>query len=373
MKHKVIQILLVFCQVHQSDVHVRNALGTRKVGWCELANSSSPRVPGPHAQGNQPSVDEWNITRSAAKCKYYLDPDPNPRRAKEQSSGPRSTGLSNHIFQTYYNLCRLNMGREEEVAQAGALSPLFYATYKRREELPDIATAARCMVSTPLVTTVPISASRNASMIPSPPFLRLQEETAQVEDEVAIPKSLDALLKCFVPAKAGSFENLLDSFLNICRHSTRIAIGIAKAQFFRRVTEKLSNGKAAVKLNSLRILRAVCDVHPNRALLVERYGIHETVAVLRRKDGAVLVRELAREIEPSLALALKPSLREADTPKSSIAPKRRTTRRTASDTSGIGTPSPPLGTGPINNPRVTSAGAGLGAGTTRGLSAAFAC
>ena len=201
--------------------------------------------------------------------------------------------------------------------------------------------------------------------------LRLQEETARVEDELAKPKSLDALLKCFVSAKAGSFENLLDPFLKICRHSTPIAIGIAKAQFFRRITEKLGNSKAVVKLNLLRILRAVCDVHPNRALLVERYGIHETVAALRRRDGAVLVRELAREIEPSLAPALKPSLRGADTPKSSIAPKRRTigSRRTASDTSGIGTPSPPLGmgTGPLSNPRVTSAGAGLGVGTTRGL------
>ena len=64
MKRKIIQILLVFCQVSQSDVHVRNALGTRKVvrrasytttitpfathnrthtlqGCCERANSSS--------------------------------------------------------------------------------------------------------------------------------------------------------------------------------------------------------------------------------------------------------------------------------------------------------------------------------------------
>jgi hypothetical protein len=31
MKTKIIQILLVFCQVTQSDIHVRNALGTRKV------------------------------------------------------------------------------------------------------------------------------------------------------------------------------------------------------------------------------------------------------------------------------------------------------------------------------------------------------
>jgi hypothetical protein len=31
MKLKIIQTLLVFSQVSQSDIHVRNALGTRKV------------------------------------------------------------------------------------------------------------------------------------------------------------------------------------------------------------------------------------------------------------------------------------------------------------------------------------------------------
>jgi hypothetical protein len=31
MRMKIIQILVVFCQVSQSDIHVRNALGTRKI------------------------------------------------------------------------------------------------------------------------------------------------------------------------------------------------------------------------------------------------------------------------------------------------------------------------------------------------------
>ncbi|KAH9024812.1 hypothetical protein EDB85DRAFT_2150221 [Lactarius pseudohatsudake] len=90
-------------------------------------------------------------------------------------------------------------------------------------------------------------------------------------------KLLDVLLKCF-SVNAGSFENLLDPFLKICPHSTPIAIGIAMTQFFRRVTEKLSNSKAVVKL--LRILCASATAY----------------TTLRRKDGAVLVRELAREI-----------------------------------------------------------------------------
>jgi len=95
-----------------------------------------------------------------------------------------------------------------------------------------------------------------------------------------------------------------------------------------------------VRLNLLRILRTVCDVHPNRAILVERYGLHEIVTRLSKEDGAVLVRELAREILPALAPALKPALgksglRGPDTPKSSsiIAPKKA--RRTASETSAL--------------------------------------
>ena len=31
MKRRIITVLLVFCQVSQQDIHVRNALGTRKV------------------------------------------------------------------------------------------------------------------------------------------------------------------------------------------------------------------------------------------------------------------------------------------------------------------------------------------------------
>lgn len=165
---------------------------------------------------------------------------------------------------------------------------------------------------------------------------RLQDETARIEDELSKPESLEALLRCFVSAKANSFENLLDSFLKICRLSTAITVGIAKSQFFKRLIDKLSHSKAVVRLNLLRILRTVCDAHPNRAMLVERFGIYDIVVKLSKEDGAVLVRELAREILPTLAPALKPALRSSTRPtetpkltKAAIAPKRF--RRTASE------------------------------------------
>jgi hypothetical protein len=160
---------------------------------------------------------------------------------------------------------------------------------------------------------------------------RLQDETARVEDVLTDPNCLQILLKAFVSAKANSFENLLDPFLKICRLSSNLAIGIAKAEFFRRVFDKLSHSKAVVRLNLLRILRTVCDVHPDRAGLVERYGIYGIVEKLSRQDGAVLVRELAREIMP--VLALQQGLRASTGSKTVVAPKRRA-RRTSSE-SGI--------------------------------------
>ncbi|KAF8489636.1 kinase-like protein [Russula emetica] len=376
MKRKIIQILLVFCQVSQSDIHVRNALGTRKVvrrllRACELLEPEylvHMLKAIKHLSMNATLLEVLQNANAIEILTRILD---------EQSSGLHSTEMSNHIFQTCYNLCRLNKGRQEEAAQAGII-PLLVRVIEsssplRQFALPILCDLASAGKSCRMLLWQHDGLSMYTKLLTDPYFQVsalesilswLQEETARVEDKLAKPKSLDALLKCFVSAKAGSFENLLDPFLKICRLSTPIAIGIAKAQFFRRITEKLGNSKAVVKLNLLRILRTVCDVHPNRALLVERYGIHETVASLRRNDGAVLVRELAKEIEPSLAPALKPSFKVGiDTPKSTIAPKKRVSapgapRRTASDTSGLCTPSPPSFVFGSINPRVTSAGTG---------------
>ncbi len=150
------------------------------------------------------------------------------------------------------------------------------------------------------------------------------------------PASLEALLRCFVSAKANSFENLLDPFSKILRISNPVAVGVAKSQFFKRIIDKLGHSKAVVRLNLLRILRTVCDIHPSRAMLVERFGIYDIVMKLSQEDGAVLVRELAREIVPTLTPALKPASprtsKGIETSKSALAPKKKI-RRTASESS----------------------------------------
>ena len=62
----------------------------------------------------------------------------------------------------------------------------------------------------------------------------LQDETPRLEDKLMKSAALDVFPKCFISAKANSFENLLNPFLKICCISTQIMIGITKSQFFKR-------------------------------------------------------------------------------------------------------------------------------------------
>ena len=167
-----------------------------------------------------------------------------------------------------------------------------------------------------------------------------------MEDELLKPNAIESLLNCFVTAKANSFENLLDPLLKITRLSTAVTISIAKSAFFSRLIDRLTHSKAVVRLNLLRILRTVCDVHPNRVMLVERYGLDGIVERVSKEDGAVLVRELAREIRPALRPALRPNAggrgkgRGGEGRSAVVAPKKA--RRTASEASAILMPSAAL-------------------------------
>ncbi|GJJ15641.1 hypothetical protein Clacol_009919 [Clathrus columnatus] len=347
MKMKIIQILVVFCQVSQQDFHVRSALGTRKIvrrllRACESLEPEYLVLMLKAVKHLSMSVTLLDVLQNANALEILV------KVLEEQSSGPHSTEILNHIFQTCFNLCRLNKSRQEEAAQAGIIpclkrvietsSPL------KQFALPILCDLASAGKSCRMLLWQHDGLSMYLKLLDDPYFqvsaleailAWLQDETARVEDVLIQPEPSQALLKAFVTAKANSFENLLDPFLKICRISSTITIRIAKAEFFRRIIDRLTHSKAVVRLNLLRILRSACDVHPDRASLVEYYGIYEIVEKLSRQDGAVLVRELAREIIPVVA---PQGLKAAATPKSVVAPKKRV-RRTASDV-GIGSDLP---------------------------------
>jgi len=353
MKLKILQIILVFCQVSQSDIHVRQALGTRKIvrrllRACELLEPEylvTMLKAVKHLSMNAPLLDVLQNANTIEILVRILD---------EQSTGPHSAESSNHIFQTCFNLCRLNKSRQEEAAQAGII-PCLKRVIETSSPLKQFALPILCDLASAGKSCRTLLWQHDGlnlylALLADPYFqvsaleailFWLQDETARVEDTLAQADALDKLLNCFVNAKANSFENLLDPFLKICRLSSSLVMAIAtSSHFFRKLVDRLSHSKAVVRLNLLRILRAVCDVTPDRAALVERYGLYDIVHKLSQRDGAVLVRELARDIIPVLLtgpsdmanMSSNPPLYAAST-KGPIAPRKRAARRTASETS----------------------------------------
>ncbi|KAE9391444.1 hypothetical protein BT96DRAFT_1001303 [Gymnopus androsaceus JB14] len=166
------------------------------------------------------------------------------RILEEQATSPYSTEVSNHIFQTCFNLCRLSKSRQEEAAQAGIM-PCLQRVAETQPPLKQFAL----------------------------PIL-LQDEPSRVQDALIKPEAIHAIINCFVTTKANSFENLLELFLKLTCISTRVTTAFScSAPFFRRVADRLAhNTKPVVWLNLLRILKSVCEAHPNRGILVERVG-----------------------------------------------------------------------------------------------------
>ncbi|KAG8995688.1 hypothetical protein FRB94_008863 [Tulasnella sp. JGI-2019a] len=346
MKFKIIQILLVFCQVSQSDGPVRTALGTRKIirrllRACELLEPEHLVMmlkAVKHLSMNATMLDVLQNANAIEILVHILD---------EQSLGPHSAEISNHIFQTCFNLCRLNKLRQEEAAQAGII-PLLKRIIETNSPLKQFALPILCDLANAGKSCRTLlwqhdGLSLYLQLLSDPYFqvsamesihVWLQDEMARVEDQLTRSEGVDALLSCFISAKTNTFENLLDPILKILRISTNVAVAIAKPEFFHRLTDKISHaGKAIVRLNLLRILRVVCDAHPDRALVVAKYGMLEVVERLSQKDVAVMVRELAREILPSLNSASPPPGESALTPKAGAVPKRRRVRRTTSEVS----------------------------------------
>jgi hypothetical protein len=131
----------------------------------------------------------------------------------------------------------------------------------------------------------------------------LQDDTARVEDVLTEPWSLDRLVECFTSSKTNSFENILEPLIKIIRLCpTSVCVGFAREEFFTRLVDRLTHTKhkPVVRLNLLRILRTICDVHHDKATLVREFGLYGVVEKLSQSDNAVLVRGLARDILPIL-------------------------------------------------------------------------
>jgi hypothetical protein len=235
-------------------------------------------------------------------------------------SKPNLQEVSNHIFQTCFNLCRLNKSRQEEAAQAGII-PHLKRILDTNSPLKQFALPVLCDLASAGKSCRTLLWSERCldvyvRLLEDPYFQVsaleailswLQDEMARVEDILLESTALHSLIDAFVTAKGTSFENLLEPLLKMLRFSSSLTTGIVqspeklRARLFHRMLEKVKgHSKAVVRLNILKLMKVLleCELETRTSSdgFVDKYGIRNTVSRIIRKDTAVLVREIARDI-----------------------------------------------------------------------------
>ncbi|ORX40201.1 hypothetical protein BD324DRAFT_644621 [Kockovaella imperatae] len=310
---RAVNVLLLFCQVAQADGRVRDAFASRTVMIRLLkASEALPR----------------KLLATAIKAIKHLSTSPQLIEILQNSNamevlvsllgsnikGAHANEICSHIFQTIYSMTRLSKARQEEAASSGII-PLLKKVIQSKSPLKQFALPILCDIANAGKVSRRLLWQNHGIKLYldllEDPYWRvsaldallawMSDETARVEDVILDKSASESIVQAFVQATGVSFEGILDPLLKILRLSTSVTSAISTTPFFRRLSESLSHpSKAVVKLNLLRLTRVVCDNHPDRATLVARFDLARIVDRLVHQDEAILVRQLAKEIYPTL-------------------------------------------------------------------------
>nr|KIR47073.1 STE/STE11/CDC15 protein kinase [Cryptococcus bacillisporus CA1280] len=310
---RAVGVLLFFCQVAQADARVREAFATRTVMMrllkaCDLLPRKLLVTAIKSIKHLSTSPQLIEVLQNSNAMEILVD------LLGKSIKGSHSNEICSNIFQTIYSMTRLSKSRQEEAASSGII-PLLKRVIQSKSPLKQFALPILCdMANAGKGSRRLLWQNDGLGLyldLLEDPYWRvsaldaisawMQDETARVEDVLLEKFASDSLVRCFVQASGVSFEGILDPLLKILRLSTSLTSSLSHPPFFSRLSESLERStKAVVKLNLLRLTKVVCECHPDKTTLVERFGLAEIVERLSRQDGAVLVRELAKEILPGL-------------------------------------------------------------------------
>ncbi|KAK4986455.1 Protein kinase of the Mitotic Exit Network [Elasticomyces elasticus] len=235
---------------------------------------------------------------------------------------PHFREISNQVLNIMFNLCRLSKTRQEDAALNGVI-PLLQRIVKTERPLKEFALPILCdMAHSGKVGRKILWQNKGLqfyiSLLADPYwqvtaldaiFIWLQEETAKVEEHLLYDASFSsAIVNCFTTSKADAFENLLEPLQKLLRLSPLVASSLAHPDLFSRTVQKLHTKKAVVRLNLLRIIRSICEASKEKGSLIRTYGLYNSIADFAKHDQAILVREMANELQKSSDLSPRRSL-----------------------------------------------------------------
>ena len=228
--------------------------------------------------------------------------------------------ITNQLLNTMFNLCRLSKSRQEDAALSG-LIPLLQRIVQTERPLKEFALPILCdMAHSGKVGRKVLWQNKGLAfyveLLKEPYwavtaldalFVWLQEETGKVEECLLMDGGsgsgsfTEAIVNCFVEAKADAFENLLEPLQKMLRLSPAIAarLSASRAFFERAVGKVVVAKKALVRLNLLRVVRSIVDAAASVSSvnqLVLETGLLNTARRLHAEDPAILVREMAGEL-----------------------------------------------------------------------------
>ncbi|KAI8957069.1 cell division control protein [Daldinia sp. FL1419] len=227
---------------------------------------------------------------------------------------PHFREISNQVLNTMFNLCRLSKDRQEYAAVNGII-PLLLKIMKTDRPPKEFALPILCDMAHSgskgrrflwqnkgLDFYVSLIADQYWQVTALDAiYVWLQEETAKVEGHLLNGKFPEAVLSCFNTQKTNAFDpNLLEPLLKILRLSPSLAAALAKSEMYTGIEQKLSQKKAVVRLNLLRLVRNILEARETDYFtnLKDKQLRHllEAIKILAEKDSAVLVRNLASDL-----------------------------------------------------------------------------
>ncbi|PHH69933.1 hypothetical protein CDD80_6349 [Ophiocordyceps camponoti-rufipedis] len=181
--------------------------------------------------------------------------------------------MSNQVLNTLFNLCRLSKERQEDAA-VGGIIPLLLRIMKTDRPPKEFALPILCDMAHSgakgrrylwqnkgLDLYVSLLTDRYWQVTALDAILVwLQEETANVESHLVDGGFTRAIVDCFGTNKLNGLDsNLLEPLLKLLRLSPSVAASLSQPDMFSAVARRLGHKKAVVRLNLLRLVRAIVD------------------------------------------------------------------------------------------------------------------
>lgn len=227
--------------------------------------------------------------------------------------------ISNQVLNTLFNLCRLSKERQEDAA-VGGIIPLLLRIMQTDRPPKEFALPILCDMAHSgskgrrylwqnkgLDFYVSLLTDQYWQVTALDAILVwLQEETAKVESHLGEGNFTRAIVSCFGTNSINAFDsNLLEPLLKLLRLSPSVAASLAKPEMLAGIARRLGHKKAVVRLNLLRLVRAILDARDpgpgcgDGAASLNQAQLHSlmgSIQLLADTDSAVLVRNLALEL-----------------------------------------------------------------------------